>query len=42
VRLARPGVRVEPAEDADMVIDTFSRLPETAGMLLDVVTADVA
>jgi putative hydrolase of the HAD superfamily len=42
IRLSRPGIVAAPGEDADLVIDTFSKLPQNAGMLLDVVTADVA
>ena len=44
IRLARPGVAVAAGEDADIVIDNFALLPESAGMLLDVdeATADVA
>jgi FMN phosphatase YigB (HAD superfamily) len=42
VRLARPGIAVGRAEEADLVIDSLQQLPEAAPLLLRVVTADVA
>lgn len=42
IRVARPGVVAPSETDADMVIDSFRQLPETARLLLDTVTADVA
>jgi putative hydrolase of the HAD superfamily len=41
IRLARPGVAVT-ADDADLVIDSLSMLPQAAALLLTKVTADVA
>lgn len=42
VRLARPGVTVEPGRDADVVISEIEDLPKVAGGLLEMVTVDVA
>jgi putative hydrolase of the HAD superfamily len=42
IRIARPGVIAAPGEEADMVIESLAQLPEAAGMVLDLVSADVA
>jgi hypothetical protein len=42
IRLARPGIQVDPAADADMVIDALPQLPAAAALLLTTVTANVA
>jgi putative hydrolase of the HAD superfamily len=42
IRMARPGVTVDPAPDADVVIDSVRQLPAAAARLLTRVTADVA
>jgi HAD superfamily hydrolase (TIGR01509 family) len=42
IRMARPGVTAAPGEEADVVVDRFSMVPEAARLLLDVVTAGVA
>jgi putative hydrolase of the HAD superfamily len=42
IRLARPGVQVEPGEEADLVIDSLRQVPDAASLLLSTVTAHVA
>jgi putative hydrolase of the HAD superfamily len=42
IRLARPGVSVAAADEADLVIDSLRQLPDAAALLLRTVTADVA
>jgi putative hydrolase of the HAD superfamily len=42
IRLSRPGVTAAPGEEADMVIESLAQLPEAAGLVLDLATADVA
>lgn len=42
VRLARPDVSVPAAEEADVVIETLTLLPEAAALLLSKETVDVA
>jgi putative hydrolase of the HAD superfamily len=41
IRVARPGITT-PADDADLVIEGFTQLPEAARGLLETVTAHVA
>jgi putative hydrolase of the HAD superfamily len=42
IRLARPGIHVGPADEADAVIDSVRQLPDAASLLMSAVTADVA
>jgi putative hydrolase of the HAD superfamily len=42
IRMARPGVTVAPADEADTVISSMRQLPAAAGLLMSMVTADVA
>jgi putative hydrolase of the HAD superfamily len=42
IRLARPGIQPAPGDEADMVIDSLTQLPEAAAGLLEMVTAHVA
>lgn len=41
IRMARPGVGVERADEADTVISSLRQLPAAAGLLMSMVTADV-
>jgi len=42
IRMARPGVQVEPTRDADTVITSLRQLPAAARFLMGMVAADVA
>jgi putative hydrolase of the HAD superfamily len=42
IRVARPGIHVDTADEADHVIDSIRMLPDAAALLLSKVTADVA
>jgi len=42
IRMARHGVSVERADEADTVISSLRQLPAAAGLLMSMVTADVA
>jgi len=42
IRVARPGVVVDPASDADLIVNSITDVPKVAGALLQMVTLDAA